>query len=159
MSYQNVDEPTTPALPGRGKLAWRVLWVTVAFYVVAVPLAEGISSGFRRDELQAIVELETIAFGIVVFLLNYFCLFGLIYLYVPFDEDDAFRNWRVWMAWLFITGFIIWYLVRGWDLLVLVVAGPIFLSPIAMSIGAVIGELLPRLYHRLFSNQHHRPIG
>jgi hypothetical protein len=132
-----------------------------------VPLAEGISFGFRRDELQAIVELEAIAFGIVVFLLNYFCLFGLIYLYVPFDEDDAFRNLRVWMAWLFITGFILWYLVRyamgldptGWGVFIYLVPGPIFLSPIAMSIGAVIGELLPRLYHRLFSNQHHRPIG
>jgi hypothetical protein len=115
MSYQNPNEPTTRSwppwrerlpLPGRGKLAWRVIWVTIAFYAVAVPASESIRSGVKPD-------VRTMAFAIGVFLLNYLYLFVLIYGYVPYNNDDVLRgNWRAWTAWLFITGFIVWYLVR-----------------------------------------------
>ena len=144
------DRPDRPPLPGRGKLAWRLLWVTTAFLAVALVAAE--IAAFGAAKISEDEELPAIAFVLAVFISNYWCIFLLIYFFQRTDLQNL--KWRVWTAWLGITAPIIWYLIyygRGLDpeaagMLLITFLGPILLSPVATLIGALAGDLLLRLY-------------
>lgn len=143
------DRPEQPSLPGRGKLAWRLLWVTTVFLAVALVAAEIADVGAAK--ISEDVELSAIALVLGIFISNYWCVFLLIF----FQRTDVQNlKWRVWTAWLGITAPIIWYLIygrgsdsEGWVLVVFfMLLGPVLLSPIATLIGALAGGLLLRLY-------------
>ena len=145
------DRPEQPPLPGRGKLAWQLLWVTTAFLAIALVAAE--IAAFGTAKISEDEELSAIAFVLAVFISNYWCVFLLIF----FQRTDAQNlKWRVWTAWLGITAPIIWYLIypgrgdfdrEGWVFIVFfMLLGPVLLSPIATLIGALAGDLLLRLY-------------
>lgn len=159
MSWQDMDAPRSwppdrserpPLLPGSGKLAWRVLWVTTAFLAVVIVTAQ-IASGVILTTENISEELSTLAFILGILIPNYWCAFALIF----FSRTDVQnRNWRVWSAWMCITGPIIWYWVdigrgadpTGWGLAVFLLLGPTLLSPIGTIIGALAGGLLFRFY-------------
>jgi hypothetical protein len=139
---------------GSGTLAWRVLWVTSAFWIVAVAATPGIWRTANSEGFSAGFSFALGFFLVVV--VPYWSIFVLISL--P-HKDLQSCSWRVWGAWLCITVPLVWYLVSaevikgfdpgGWGGALWIVLGfPISVSPIATIIGAIVGDLLFRLYRK-----------
>ena len=144
---QNAYEPS--------KLAWRVLWRTIAFYIVAFA-----ALGIGGQLSLAMVNLRANALGFIVIILEYWPIFLLIY-YPRWrsssrgqqnltGKDATQHSWRVWGAWFGVTALIIWSVIEwhsDWAFAVFLyffIGGPLWLPPIATIIGALVGDLLLR---------------
>ena len=144
---------------GLGKLAWRVIWVTIGFYAVAI-----VALSIQGSDL-AVVSLHADTPGLTIFLLTmillaYWPIFLLIWWTSVFKssqrdftlEDARRHKWRVWGAWVVITASITWSAAEwpdDWPFVVfwyVIQVGPVWLPPIGAVIGAIASDLLFRLY-------------
>ncbi len=143
-------------MPGRGQLAWRVFWITIAFYLVAYAAAAIRDRVFYGVDLSIAKHIRVMVAALIIAISNYWAIFVVIAIRA---DDVQHRNWRVSMAWLCITAPIVWYMVvmpwydpKGWmGLTWFVTGGPFLIPPIVTFAGALLGDVMFRLYRRLHS--------